>query len=101
MSINFLRGFDNSSLDLARVLWALGVLAYVGLAAFAMHKGQSLDLVSFALGFGVIHGVGAGGTGIKDFAIAKAFSVKEDAVTTRLERALAAHQSAQSAGDRP
>ena len=87
MNINFLRGFDNRHLDLGRVLWALGVLAYVALAGLAMHKGQSIDLVSFAIGFGIIHGVGAGGAGFKDFAIAKAFAAKQAAMATGREAA--------------
>lgn len=85
MNINFLRGFDNLNLDLGRVLWAVGVLAYIAIAGFALHKGQSIDLVDFALGFGIIHGVGAGGAGFKDFAIAKAFAAKQAALATRQE----------------
>jgi hypothetical protein len=80
MSANFLRGFDNRSLDLGRLLWAAGFCAYVGLTGLAIVRGQAIEWVDWALGFLLIHGAGAGGAGLKDWAVARAFAVKQSAL---------------------
>ena len=77
MNLNFLRGFDNAHIDLGRVLWAIGSLAYLALTAFAVHRGQQIDWTNWALGFALLHSCGAGGAGIKDVLVAKAFALKQ------------------------
>jgi hypothetical protein len=79
VNLNFLRGFDNAHIDLGRVLWAIGLLAYLALTAFAVHRGQQIDWTNWALGFALLHSCGAGGAGIKDVLVAKAFALKQDA----------------------
>jgi hypothetical protein len=67
---NFVRlaltGPDNRTWDIARVLWAVGGLAYL-LAAlwnvFGLHNAP--DLMAFGNGFGVVLAAGGAGVGLK------------------------------------
>lgn len=86
MNANFLRSFDNMHLDIGRVLWVVGALAYIGITVFAIwHGQQQIDWTAWAMGYAVVHGVGAGGAGLKDFWIAKAFAVKQATLVAKGE----------------
>lgn len=82
MNVNFLRGFDNKGIDLGRVLWALGTIAYLAITAYAVKLGQQINWIEWAIGFATIHGIGAGGAGLKDIAVAKAMAIRLAAQAT-------------------
>lgn len=54
-------GKDNSTYDIGRVLWAVGVLVYLGLSIFAVIQGQQWHPMEFGSGLaGVLAGGGIG-----------------------------------------
>lgn len=60
---NTFTGKDNETIDMGRVLWAAGAFSFLGLAGYAIYKGQTWDAVAFGTGFGAI--LAAGGFGLK------------------------------------
>lgn len=59
---HLLTGKDNETYDIARVLWALGTLVYLGLSIYAMVKGEPWNPLNFGAGLGTT--LAAGGIGI-------------------------------------
>lgn len=59
---DLLTGIDGQSYDIGRVMWALGVLFYLGETAYSVHAavGHPFDYVQFGTGFGLIMGASAG-----------------------------------------
>ena len=55
-------GKDNHTLDLGRILWAIGVLVYFALSVHAQWHGQVFDPVAWGGGFGAI--LAAGGAAL-------------------------------------
>ncbi len=53
-------GVDNTTIDVGRILWVAGGLAFLGCAAYALYKGQAWDAVAFGTGFGLILAGGGG-----------------------------------------
>ena len=55
-----LTGKDNETYDIARVLWALGVLSFIACAAWVVIHSGVFDPQNFGTGFGFIMGGGGG-----------------------------------------
>lgn len=51
---------DNATPDLKRVLWAVGVLWFMGCETYAVFKGQAFDPEHVALGLGGLIAAGGG-----------------------------------------
>jgi hypothetical protein len=75
--LNFFRlaltGPDNQTWDIARVLWALGVFSYLGMAVWSvvgLHNPP--DLMAFGGGFGVVLAAGGAGVAVKSHTEPKA-----------------------------
>lgn len=58
-----LTGCDNETYDIARVLWALGVVVGVGLSVISVLKGQPWDIQSYGIGFGTL--LAGGGAAVR------------------------------------
>lgn len=58
-------GIDNNTVDVARVLWIIGTLSFLGLSAYDIYKSSHFDMANFALAYtGLLTG-GAVGVRIK------------------------------------
>lgn len=59
---DILTGIDGESYDVARVMWVLGVLFFLGMTAYSVHQDSThhFDYVQFGTGFGLIMGASAG-----------------------------------------
>ncbi len=53
-------GKDNETFDIARVLWALGALAFIGCAAWVVVHSGTFDPQNFGSGFGLVMAGGSG-----------------------------------------
>ncbi len=51
-------GRDNITLDLGRILWALGTLVFFAMSIHSVWKGQPFDAVAWGTGFCAILGGG-------------------------------------------
>jgi len=58
-------GKDNQTIDIGRILWALGCLSFLGCAGFALYKGQNWDAVAFGTGFAALLAGGGAAIGLK------------------------------------
>ena len=58
-------GVDNETIDIGRVLWAVGCLSFLGCAFYSLYKGQTFDAVAFGTGFGLIMAAGGGALMLK------------------------------------
>ena len=58
-------GIDNSTVDVARVLWIVGVVAFLGLTGFQVYKTGAFDMVNYALAYSALLAGGAAGVKIK------------------------------------
>jgi len=59
-------GIEGESIDLGRVLWAIGSDVFFGLAVYAVVvKGQSFDAISYGTAFGAILAGGGAALGFK------------------------------------
>lgn len=67
--MNFIKqiitGIDNSTADVARVLWIVGVLSFLGFAGYQVYKSGSFDMVNYALAYSGLLAGGAAGVKIK------------------------------------
>ena len=55
-------GKDNNTLDLGRILWALGTLVYFALSIHSVWHGTTFDPVAWGTGFGAV--LAAGGAAL-------------------------------------
>jgi len=55
-----LTGKDNETFDLARVLWAMGALAFIAFVGWNVYRTGAFDAQNFGTGFGLIMGSGGG-----------------------------------------
>ena len=58
-------GADNDTVDVARVLWILGVLAFLGFTGGQVYKTGTFDMVNYALAYSALLAGGAAGVKIK------------------------------------
>lgn len=63
---DLLTGIDGVTYDPARVLWALGIVAFLTFAGFEIYKTQHFDMTNFALAYSSLLGAGAAGVRIKE-----------------------------------
>lgn len=62
---NIITGIDNSTVDVARVLWIVGILSFLGFAGYQVYKSGSFDMVNYALAYSGLLAGGAAGVKIK------------------------------------
>ena len=60
---DLLSGKDNYSLDIGRVLWAVGMVQFFGMSMYALIFGLAFDYISWSAGFGAI--LASGGAALK------------------------------------
>lgn len=58
-------GKDGVSYDVGRVLWIIGVLAFIALSVYGMYRGGAFDALNWGTGYGAILGGGGAGIGMK------------------------------------
>ena len=51
-------GKDNSTYDIARILWSIGVMVYIALAIVDVYLRQKFQYSEFGTGFGIVLGAG-------------------------------------------
>ena len=49
-------GKDNIHIDVARIMWAIGVLAFIGMSAFMIWKTHNFNPLEWGSGFAVVNG---------------------------------------------
>lgn len=62
---DMLTGVDGESFDVGRVLWVLGVFAFVILSGYSLYRGGAFDALGWGTGYGAILGGGGAGIGFK------------------------------------
>ena len=50
---------------MGRLLWILGVFAFIGLSVYALYRGGTFDPLNWGTGYGAILGGGGAGIGLK------------------------------------
>lgn len=67
--MNFIKqlitGIDNSTVDVAGVLWIVGAIFFLGLTGYQVYKSGTFDMVSYAVAYSGILAGGAAGVKIK------------------------------------
>ena len=67
--MNFIKqlitGIDNQTVDVARVLWVVGVIAFLGLTGFQVYKTGAFDMVNYSMAYSGLLAGGAAGVKIK------------------------------------
>lgn len=63
---HIITGIDNYTVDVARVLWIVGSLVFLGLAGFEVYKTERFDMAGFSLAYGGLLAAGAAGVKIKE-----------------------------------
>lgn len=58
-------GKDNKTLDLGRILWAVGVLVFFGLSIYDVYRGAAFDASVWGVGLGTVLAAGAGALALK------------------------------------
>jgi hypothetical protein len=58
-------GIDNQTVDVARVLWIIGALSFLGFAGYQVYKSGSFDMANFALAYTGLLSGGAASVRIK------------------------------------
>jgi hypothetical protein len=58
-------GIDNQTVDVARVLWIIGALSFLGLSAYDIYRSGSFDMVNYAMAYSGLLAGGAAGVKIK------------------------------------
>lgn len=56
--VNLFTGKDNITLDLGRVLWAVGTLVFFALSIHSVWHGNTFDPVAWGTGFGAVLAAG-------------------------------------------
>lgn len=67
--MNFIRqlftGIDNTTVDVARVLWVMGAVAFILFSAYEVYETGSFDMTNFSLAYSGLLACGAAGVKIK------------------------------------
>jgi hypothetical protein len=56
-------GVDNSTIDIGRILWAIGTLTFLGCSVYYLVAEHHWDCIAFGTGFGAV--LAGGGLGLK------------------------------------
>lgn len=59
-------GADNRTVDVARVLWIVGVVAFLCFAGFEVYRSGNFNMTDFALAYSGLLAAGAAGVKIKE-----------------------------------
>lgn len=59
-------GIDNNTVDVARVLWIVGVLSFLGFAGYEVYKSGHFNMTDFSIAYGTLLAAGAAGVKIKE-----------------------------------
>lgn len=49
-------GIDGESIDIGRVMWAVGVVAYIGMSIYQLVEHKTFDPMNWGSGFAIING---------------------------------------------
>jgi hypothetical protein len=63
--LHIFSGKDNQTIDVARVLWVLGVLSFIGYAGYHVFGNHLFDPISYGTGLGGALAGGGAGVGLK------------------------------------
>lgn len=63
---HILTGIDGDTYDPARVLWIVGIVAFLALSGYGVYKSGTFDMVNFGIAYGTLLGAGAAGCKIKE-----------------------------------
>jgi hypothetical protein len=72
LKFNFLRGIGNEHFDVARMGWALSIVAGIVYSGVHMFMHGAFNIIEFGTGMGALLAAGAGGVAMKDTAVARA-----------------------------
>lgn len=70
--LHLLTGIDGQTYDPARVLWVVGMLAFLAFAGWEVFKSGKFDMLNFATAYGVMLASGAASVKIKESSEPKA-----------------------------
>lgn len=59
-------GIDNQTVDVARVMWIVGVLSFLCFAGYEVYKSGHFDMSSFSLAYAGLMAGGAGSVKLKE-----------------------------------
>jgi hypothetical protein len=62
---HIITGIDNQTVDVARVLWIMGALSFLGFAGYQVYRSGSFDMVNYAMAYSGLLAGGAAGVRIK------------------------------------
>lgn len=62
---DFFTGVDGESYDIARFLWFLSVIVFLGATIYALYKGGTWDAVAYGTGLGLVLAAGGAAIGMK------------------------------------
>lgn len=62
---HLISGADNDTVDVARVLWIVGVVAFLGLCGYQVYKSGTFDMANFAVAYSGLLASGAASVKIK------------------------------------
>jgi hypothetical protein len=63
---HIITGIDNTTVDVARVLWIVGVIAFLCFSGYEVYKSGHFDMANFSLAYGGLLAAGAAGVKIKE-----------------------------------
>jgi len=72
MQLNALRGPNAGHFDVARILWALSVVAGIAYPGVHLIINHQFSIIEFGTGMGILLAGGGGAVAMKDTAVAKA-----------------------------
>jgi len=63
---HMITGMDNQTVDVARVLWIVGVVAFLGFTGCEVYKSGHFNMTDFSLAYSALLAGGAAGVKIKE-----------------------------------